>query len=93
MRKLTLDKYIEDKLQNPCFREEWEKSETAYQITRQLIAARLEKNLSQRNLAEKAATTQAVVSRIESMSTNPSIGILERLARALGKRLEVNLAG
>lgn len=93
MRKLTLDKYIKEKLNDPRFREEWKKSEAQYQATRQLIAARLENGLSQRNLAQKAKTTQAVVSRIENMSVKPSIGILERLAWALGKRLEVNLAG
>ena len=93
MRRLTLDTYIREKLRDPRFRKEWEKSETQYQITRQLIAARLENGLSQRTLAQKAKTTQAVVSRIENMSAKPSIGILERLAWALGKRLEVNLAG
>lgn len=89
----TLDNYIKEKLKDPLFRKEWEKSEAQYQITRQLIAARLENGLSQRMLARRAKTTQAVVSRIENMSVKPSIGILERLACALGKKLQVNLAG
>jgi len=93
MRKLTLNSYIKERLRDPRFRKEWEKSETQYQITRQLIAARLENGMSQRMLAQKAKTTQAVISRIENMSVKPSIGILERLAWALGKRLQVNLAG
>ncbi len=93
MRKLTLDNYIKNKLRDPRFREEWEKSEVQYQITRQLIAARLENNLSQRKLAQRAETTQAVISRVENMSTSPSIGLLERIARALGGGLEINLVG
>ena len=93
MRKLTLDNYIKEKLRNPSFRQEWERSEAQYQITRQLVAARLENGLSQRKLAQKAETTQAIVSRIENMSIKPSLGILERLAWALGKQLEVNLVG
>jgi ribosome-binding protein aMBF1 (putative translation factor) len=93
MRKLTLDNYIKEKLKDPRFRKEWEKSEAQYQITRQLIAARMENGLSQRKLAQKAKTTQAVISRIENMSTKPSLGILERLAWVLGKRIEVNLVG
>lgn len=93
MRELTLDNYIEERLKDPRFRKEWEKSEVPYQITRQLIAARLENGMSQRMLARKAKTTQAVISRIENMSTSPSIGLLERIARALGGGLEVNLAG
>lgn len=93
MRKLTLDNYIKERLKDPRFRKEWEKSEVQYQITRQLITARLGNGMSQRMLAQKAKTTQAVISRIENMSVKPSIGILERLAWALGKRLQVNLAG
>jgi len=93
MRNLTLDNYIKGKLKDPSFRKEWERSETQYQITRQLIAARLENGLSQRRLAQKAKTTQAVISRIENMSVKPSIGILERLAWALGKNVEINLVG
>lgn len=91
MGKLTLDNYIKEKLEDPRFRKEWEKSEAQYQVTRQLIAARLENGLSQRKLAQKVKTTQAVISRIENMSIKPSLGILERLARALGRRLEINL--
>ena len=93
MKNLTLQRYIKEKLGEPRFREEWAKSETQYQITRQVIAARLEQNLSQRMLARRAKTTQAVISRIENMSVNPSIGVLERIAQALGKRLEVSFAG
>lgn len=93
MRKLTLDNYIKEKLRDPHFREEWEKSEAQYQVTRQLIVARLENGLSQRKLAQKANTTQAVISRIENMSIKPSLGILERLAWALGRRVEINLVG
>lgn len=93
MKNLTLQRYIKERLKEPRFREEWAKSETQYQITRQMIAARLEQNLSQRTLARKAQTTQAVISRIENMSVNPSIRVLERIAHALGKRLEVSFAG
>lgn len=93
MRNLTLDSYIKDKLKDPRFRKEWERSEPQYQITRQIIAARVEKNLSQRGLAQKAKTTQSVISRIENMSVKPSIEILDRIAKALGRRLEVKLVG
>lgn len=39
----------------------------------------------------KAKTTQAVVSRIEQMTMNPSLGLIDRLAGALGKRLVIGL--
>lgn len=91
MRKITLDDYIKERLKDPLFKREWERSEVQYQITRQLIAERLRQNLSQRKLAEKAKTTQAVISRIERMSVNPSLGMLERIAQTLGLSLQINL--
>jgi predicted transcriptional regulator len=90
MKDLFLNNYLKEQLKNPKFKKEWERSEAAYQITRALIAARIEKKVSQRALAKKADTTQAVISRIENMSVSPSIGLLQKLAEALDKKLEVN---
>lgn len=91
MSRITLDNYINKRFKDPEFKKEWVKSESRYQLTRQLIKARLEKDLSQRKLAQKADTTQAVISRIENMSVNPSMGMLEKIAYALGKKVEVRL--
>lgn len=88
-KPVSLQQVLKQELKNPNFRQEWEKSESAYQVGRQLIQARIEANLSQRDLARRANTTQAVISRIESTSVNPSIGLLDRLARALGKTLQI----
>ena len=89
MKDLTLNDYLEEQLKDPGFKKEWEKSEAAYQITRVLIKARIEGKISQRQLAKKAKTTQAVISRIENMSVSPSIGLLQRIANSVGKRLEI----
>lgn len=91
MKNLTLNQYLEEKLKGTAFKKAWLESETQYQLTRQLIKARLEKKLSQRSLAQRAKTTQAVISRIENMSVNPSLQLLERVAGALGKRVEISL--
>ena len=48
--------------------------------------------ISQRELAKKVGTTQAVISRIENMSVSPSIGLLQRIAGSLGKKLEIKFA-
>ena len=89
MADLTLDKYLKEQLKDPKFRKEWEKSGAAYQVTRELIKARIEGKISQREIAKRAKTTQAVISRIENMTVSPSIGLLQRIAQALGKNLEV----
>ena len=71
------------------FDKEWERTEAAYQVTRELIRARIDGKISQRELAKKANTTQAVLSRIENMTVSPSIGLLQKIAQALDKKLEV----
>ena len=89
MKDLTLDEYLKEQLKDPEFKKEWEKSEAAYQITRELIRARITGKVSQRQLARKAGTTQAVISRIENMTVSPSIALVQRIANSLGKKLEI----
>lgn len=89
MKHSELNEYIQEQLKNPAFRKEWEKSAASYQVTRELIQVRIAKKLSQRQLAQKAGTTQAVISRIENMNVSPTIGLLERIAASLGKKLEI----
>lgn len=91
MKTYTFRQHLKESLRNPEFREAWEESEAEYQISRTLIAARLDRKISQRTLAKKANTTQAVISRLESMSANPSIGFIQRVASALNLKLKVQL--
>ena len=85
----TLEVDLKNRLKNPEFRKLWKESEVEYQLARKLIEKRLAKNISQRYLAKKVKTTQAVISRIESMNSNPSLNFLKRLAIALDSRLEI----
>jgi len=89
----TLKNDLEKRLKDPEFRCLWQESEVEYQLARSLIEKRLKEKISQRHLAKKANTTQAVISRIESMNSNPSLRLLKRIARALNSRLEIRLLG
>ena len=83
----TLEDHLKESLKNPKFRKEWEKTELEYQLACQLIEKRLAKKMSQRSLAKKVKTTQAILSRIETMSANPSLSLLKRIAQALNSKL------
>ncbi|MBU1085079.1 MAG: helix-turn-helix transcriptional regulator [Candidatus Beckwithbacteria bacterium] len=89
LQTITLDNYLKKQLKDPEFKKLWEAGEPQYQATRQLIKARIDKKISQRQLAKKAKTTQAVISRIENMTVNPTIGLLQKLGHALDKRMEI----
>lgn len=89
MKRVALDNYLKKQLKDPEFKREWEKSEFAYRVGRELIKSRLEARISQRDLAGRAKTTQAVISRIENMTVSPSIGLLQKIAEAMGKKIEI----
>lgn len=55
--------------------------------------ARDRAGLSQRELARRAGTSQAMVARIERGQQSPSVATLERLVRACGLELRVEAAG
>ena len=76
-------------LKNPKFRKAYEESEFEYQIARAIIRARIEKGLTQKQLAEKLNTKQSVISRVESANTTPSLSFLKRMAEALDTTLQV----
>lgn len=53
--------------------------------------ARRRAGLSQRELAERAGTTQSAIARLESGRTSPSFDLVLRLIRLCGFRLDVGL--
>lgn len=57
-----------------------------------IIKRRIEKGLTQKELARKIDTKQSAVSRLESGSYNPSIAFLRKVATALDARLKVSLS-
>lgn len=81
---------LRERLKNPKFRKAWEESEPDYLLAVKLIEKRLKNKLSQRALAKKVKTTQAVISRIETMNANPSLSLLKRIASMLNTRLVLN---
>ena len=88
-RIYTFQEDLAKRLKNPEFKKEWEDSEVEYQLGRRLIEARLEKNLSQRDLAKKVGTSQAAISRIEGMDGNPSLSVIKRIAAALDLKADI----
>ncbi|MFZ2199171.1 MAG: helix-turn-helix transcriptional regulator [Microgenomates group bacterium] len=86
----SLDDLIRDQLKDPEFRRLWEEGEADYQLGRQIIQARIDKKISQRVLAKRAHTTQAVISRIESQDVSTTLQMATRIARALGKTLQIS---
>lgn len=76
-------------MQNPDVKKEYNDLDVMYEIKKQIIRYRIENNLSQKELAEKIGTKQSAISRLENDNYNPSIEFLDKVANALGKKLEI----
>lgn len=83
----TFADHLKESLKDPEFKKAWKESEPEYLLAKELIKNRLEKKMSQRDLAKKVKTTQAVISRIETMRANPSLTLLKRIATVLNTKL------
>ena len=77
--------------EDPEFAAELEESAPEYEVARQLIQARLESGLSQKELALKIGTRQSNISRMEGGQQNVSIAMLKKVAKGLGKKLHVTI--
>lgn len=89
---MTYKEYKEAALAgNPELRKEYEALAPQYEIIKAVIAARIEKQMTQADLAERADTKQSNISRFESGNYNPSVDFLQKIAGALDKQLEITL--
>ena len=83
----TSDDHLKELMKDPDFCKAWTETEPEYLLATQLIEKRLKNKMSQRDLAKKVKTTQAVISRIETMQANPSLSLLKRISNILGTKL------
>ena len=86
-----LEKLESELLKNPVFKAEYDALEPEYELIRQLIKARTEKKMTQKQLAEKIGTKQSNIARLESGNYNPSFQFLQKVAGALDKKLSFAL--
>lgn len=82
--------YLNQQLNDPQFAAEYETLRPEYEAIRAVIAARLESNLTQKELAERTGIRQSNISRIESGASSPTVSTLARIAAGMGKRLKID---
>ena len=85
-------KHRAELLLDPEVRKALKETELEYQIARSLIKARIERGLTQKQLAHKMKTKQSVISRMENAKTIPSLSTLKRLADTLNLSLQIRFA-
>ena len=85
----ALDRLIAKELEDPEFEKEWAASEYEYQVSRAVIRARIERGMTQKELARASGTDQRLISRVETGETLPTVRTLGKIARGLGDDLVI----
>ena len=81
-------KYIKGNAKREKLYEEQSKRlDTAFMV----VELREKYNLSQRELAEKAGIAKSTIARIESADMNPTVEILDSIAKAVDKELHISI--
>lgn len=78
-------------LQDEVVQKEYDRLSPRYEAISQLISARLDKGITQKELAQKVGTKQSAIARFEAGNVNPSLDFLERIASVMGYRVRVGL--
>ena len=88
-----LKKYIDKrKKRDKKFAERYDEGYEQFKVGVILKQARQEAGLTQEELAQRLHTKKTAISRIENHAEDIKLSTLERVASALGKKLEIKIA-
>ena len=86
---MKFDDYLQEQLEDPEFKKEWDDIQPEMDVIRAIIDNRIAQNLTQKELAERTGINQADISKIENGTRNPSLKMLKRLAAGMGMALKI----
>jgi DNA-binding XRE family transcriptional regulator len=76
---------LKEKLKNPAFRKEWEKTQKEFDLACQIIELRLKSGMTQKELAQKLKTSQPAIARLESGTyRNITLDFLRKIGAVYG---------
>ncbi|MFI5020112.1 MAG: helix-turn-helix domain-containing protein [Alphaproteobacteria bacterium] len=89
---IPLEKLKARLLAKPKVKAEYDALAPEFEISAELVRARLRARLSQAELAVRMGTSQSAIARLESGQTLPSTKTLLRFAKATGSEFHVRLS-
>ena len=81
--------YLNEQLQRPSFKDDWDALQPGLAIAQAMIDARKESGLTQNQLSERTGIAQADISKLERGNANPSLRTLQRLAAGRGMNVKI----
>ncbi len=88
---MKLEEYRRQLMQDPEVAAAQARLQPKLDLARQVLDLRLKRGWTQQELAERAGTKQANISRLENARLNPSVDMLQKIANAFGVELAVML--
>ena len=88
-----LERYIQKReKKNPNFRAGLEEERRNLRIGLLIKELRLERGMTQEQLAREIQTTKSAISRLENHAESITLATLEKIAHALGKAVHIELS-
>lgn len=81
--------FLPERLKAPEIRAEYDALEPEFSLMQTMIDARKSSGLTQKQLSERTGIAQSDISKLESGNGNPSMRTLERLAKGMGMRVQI----
>ena len=92
INSVNLEDLISKELLDPSFKKEFDSLEEEFILAKEVILLRKTNNLTQKELAKLAGTSQPAIARLESGSyKNLSLSFIRKVAEALGAIPEIHL--
>ncbi len=89
MKTITLEQLMKESFKNPKFKKAYDDLGPEFDLIEQILQKRIQKHITQKQLAKRLGTNQSAVSRLESGTYNPSLKFMKKLAKALNSKLEI----
>lgn len=87
---VKFDDFLQQELANDEeLKKEYEALEIEYQLKQALIEIRKGQKMTQKELAALTGIHQSDISKIENGTANPTVKVLQRLAKGLNKKLVI----
>ena len=87
MRKFN--DFLDEQLQDEEFKKEYDDIQPELDVIKAIVDARISKNLTQKELAQRTGINQADISKLEHGRRNPSMNLLKKLAEGMDMALKI----
>ncbi len=85
----THKQFKEEFFKDPANKKAYDGLDVEFKIYNALVKARIEKKLTQKQLASKLGIAQSALARFESGRTNPTLSFLQKVTSGLGLKLTI----